>query len=127
MEPAILGEDSTILQPVCYVAASTEESQDLVLTPGYANTRRTSGGMQTTTALPSISVTSTLNTLVTPTVSPFQSARQETSREAVQISNTNPLQIMNGRSEYIRPVIQRMTHVDLLDNDNERGRRPGNN
>ena len=37
--------------------------------------------------------------------------------EAVQISNTNPLQLMNGRSEYIRPVIQRMAHVDLLDDE----------
>ena len=45
--------------------------------------------------------------------------------EAVQISNTNPLQLMNGRSEYIRPVIQRMAHVDLL--DDERVRRPGTN
>ena len=42
-------------------------------------------------------------------------------REAVQISNTHPTQIINGRTEYIRPVIQRMAHVDLLDDDRVRG------
>ena len=42
-------------------------------------------------------------------------------REAVQISNTNPGQIINGRTEYLRPVIQRMAHVDLLDDDRARG------
>ena len=36
-------------------------------------------------------------------------------REACQIANTNPAMIMNSRSEYIRPVIQRMTHTDLID------------
>ena len=43
--------------------------------------------------------------------------------EAVQISNTNPNsgQIINGRTEYLRPVIQRMAHVDLLDDDRARG------
>ena len=46
-------------------------------------------------------------------------------REAVKISNTVPGLVMNGRSEYIRPVIHRMAPVDLLDNDNERARRPG--
>ena len=35
-------------------------------------------------------------------------------REAVKISNTNPDQVMNSRSEYIRPVIQRLTHTDLI-------------
>ena len=44
-------------------------------------------------------------------------------REAVQIANTNPAQLMNGRAEYIRPAIQRMAHVDLLDDN--RGRGPG--
>ena len=44
-------------------------------------------------------------------------------REAVQIANTNPTELMNGRAEYIRPAIQRMAHVDLLDDN--RGRGPG--
>ena len=35
-------------------------------------------------------------------------------REAVKISNTNPDQVINSRSEYIRPVIQRLTHTDLI-------------
>ena len=35
-------------------------------------------------------------------------------REAVKIANTNPDQLMNSRSEYIRPVIQRLTHTDLI-------------
>ena len=43
-------------------------------------------------------------------------------REAVQIANTHPTQIMNSRAEYIRPVIQRLTHADLLpDIDRNRG------
>ena len=37
------------------------------------------------------------------------------------ITNTNPGQIINGRTEYLRPVIQRMAHVDLLDDDRARG------
>ena len=32
-------------------------------------------------------------------------------REAVQIANTVPTAIINSRSEYIRPVIQRLTHT----------------
>ena len=43
--------------------------------------------------------------------------------EAQQIANTNPAHIINGRAEYIRPVIQRMVHADLLDDN--RGRGPG--
>ena len=43
-------------------------------------------------------------------------------REAVQIANTVPTMLMNSRAEYIRPVIQRLAPVDLLD---ERDRRPG--
>ena len=40
-------------------------------------------------------------------------------REAVQIAKIHPTQVMNGRSEYLRPVTQRMTHTDLIaDNDN---------
>ena len=48
-----------------------------------------------------------------------------------QIANTNPALIMNSRSEYIRPDIQRMTHTDLIDDGAgasvgaNRGRRPG--
>ena len=43
-------------------------------------------------------------------------------REAVQIANTHPTQVMNGRSEYLRPVIQRLAHTDLIaDNINNRG------
>ena len=44
-------------------------------------------------------------------------------REAVKIANTPPTLIMNSRAEYIRPVIQRMAHIDLL--DDVRDRRPG--
>ena len=50
-------------------------------------------------------------------------------REAVQIANTNPALVMNSRSEYIRPVIQRLTHTDLVDDGAgagaNRARRPG--
>ena len=42
-------------------------------------------------------------------------------REAVQISNTNRGHIINGRTKFIRPVIQRMAHVDLLDDERIRG------
>ena len=35
-------------------------------------------------------------------------------REAVKIANTNPDQLMNSRSKYIRPVIQRLTHTELI-------------
>ena len=38
-------------------------------------------------------------------------------REAVKIANTIPTQVMNTRAEYIRPVIQRMTHTDLIIDD----------
>ena len=38
-------------------------------------------------------------------------------REAVKIANTIPTQVMNTRAEYIRPVIQRMTHADLIIDD----------
>ena len=31
-----------------------------------------------------------------------------------QNANTNLALIMNSRSEYIRPVIQRLTHTDLI-------------
>ena len=44
-------------------------------------------------------------------------------REAIKIANTDPTKIINGRNEYIRPAIQRMTHGDLLDDN--RGRAPG--
>ena len=43
-------------------------------------------------------------------------------REAVRIANTPPNQVMNSRTEFIRPVIQRLTHTDLIpDNDRNRG------
>ena len=35
-------------------------------------------------------------------------------REAVKIANTNPAQVMNSRSEYIRPVVQRLIHTNLI-------------
>ena len=47
-------------------------------------------------------------------------------REAVQIANTVPTAIINSRSEYIRPVIQRLTHTDLIADD-ARDRGPGHN
>ena len=39
-------------------------------------------------------------------------------REAVQIANTHPTQLINSRAEYIRPVIQRLAHADLIPDDN---------
>ena len=43
-------------------------------------------------------------------------------REAVQIANTPPTQLLNSRTEYIRPVIQRLAHADLIpDIDRNRG------
>ena len=43
-------------------------------------------------------------------------------REALRIANTPPDQIMNSRAEYLRPVIQRLTHTDLIpDIDRNRG------
>ena len=39
-------------------------------------------------------------------------------REAVQFANTFPTQVMNSRAEYLRPVIQRLTHTDLIPDDN---------
>ena len=43
-------------------------------------------------------------------------------REAIQIANTPPNQVMNTRAEYLRPVIQRLTHTDLIpDVDRNRG------
>ena len=43
-------------------------------------------------------------------------------REAVQIANTHPSQVLNTRTEYIRPVIQRLAHTDLIpDIDRNRG------
>ena len=42
-------------------------------------------------------------------------------REACQIVNTPPNLLINGRAEYIRPVIQRLAHADLID-DNGNGR-----
>ena len=47
-------------------------------------------------------------------------------REAVQIANTFPTQLINSRSEYIRPVIRRLTHTDLIADD-ARDRGPGHN
>ena len=44
-------------------------------------------------------------------------------REACQIANTIPTMVMNSRTEYIRPVIQTLAPVDLLDDG--RDRRPG--
>ena len=46
--------------------------------------------------------------------------------EAVQIANTFPTQLINSRSEYIRPVIRRLTHTDLIADD-ARDRGPGHN
>ena len=45
-------------------------------------------------------------------------------QEAIQIANTAPTMVMNSRAEYIRPVIQRLAPVDLLD-DRQTDRRPG--
>ena len=39
-------------------------------------------------------------------------------REACKIANTFPTQVMNSRAEYLRPVIQRLTHTDLIPDDN---------
>ena len=44
-------------------------------------------------------------------------------REAVKIANAAPALIMNSRTEYIRPVIQRMAHIDLLDDARDTGAR----
>ena len=47
-------------------------------------------------------------------------------REAVQIVNMDPANLINGRSEYIRPAIHRMAHADLLGaNEDRRDRQPG--
>ena len=47
-------------------------------------------------------------------------------REAQQIVNTAPTNLINGRTEYIRPAIQRLAHADLLgDNDDRRDRQRG--
>ena len=47
-------------------------------------------------------------------------------REACQIVNTPPNLLINGRAEYIRPVIQRLAHADLLgDNVDGRDRQRG--
>ena len=35
-------------------------------------------------------------------------------QEAVQIANTPPTQLLNSRTEYIRPLIQRLAHADLI-------------
>ena len=45
-------------------------------------------------------------------------------KSSLSYGNQNQHNIL-WRSEYIRPVIHRMAHVDLLDNDNDRARRPG--
>ena len=43
-------------------------------------------------------------------------------REAVQIANTRPTQVLNTRTEYIRPVILRLAYAGLIpDIDRNRG------
>ena len=43
-------------------------------------------------------------------------------REAVQIANTRPTQVLNTRTEYIRPVILRLADAGLIpDIDRNRG------
>ena len=44
-----------------------------------------------------------------------------------QNANTNLALIMNSRSEYIRPVIQRLTHTDLIGDGAGVGAGPGAN
>ena len=39
-------------------------------------------------------------------------------REACKIANTFPTQVMNSRAEYLRPVIQTLTHTELIPDDN---------
>ena len=46
-------------------------------------------------------------------------------REACQIVNVGPANLINGRSEYIRPAIQRLAHADLLGDDDRRDRQRG--
>ena len=41
-------------------------------------------------------------------------------REAVQLANMDPDRIMNTQMEFVAPAIQRMTHVNLLDDGRNR-------